>query len=234
MLSTYPLVCSQRITTKVNIYLLSLNYYSICNMIRLSVIPCSWLNARMCIFACICSILLYYKMYVLVVYYFMCFNVAYYLVNTLLPRSSFCYGISRTPIEEADNYLTKIFSKNELLNLHGIFIAVIIKSNYLYNGCVWIKKGLWQPEEDFFFVWFFFSSSSGTLRSMKIKRHGHLCPTRVTSLQLAINPATYTSDCDSTSSGRHTFNMETSISCNLWGTWLDNLCFFGAPAFFLF
>jgi len=45
------------------------------------------------------------------------------------------------------------------------------------------------------------SSSSGTLRSMTVKRHGHLCPTRVTSSQLAINPATYTSDCDSTSSG---------------------------------
>ena len=78
-----------------------------------------------------------------------------------------------------------------------------IKPNYLYNGCAWIKKGLWQPEEDFFFVGFFFCSSSGTLRSMTIKRHGHLCPTRVTSLQLAINPATYTSDCVSTSTGRH-------------------------------
>jgi len=133
----------------------------------------------------------------------MCFNVAYYFVNTLLPRSSFCYRISRTPIEEANNSLTKIISKNELLNLHGICIVVIIKSDYLYNGCAWIKKGLWQPEKDFFFVGFFFSSSSGTLRSMTIKHHGHLCPTRVTSLQLAINPATYTSDCDSTSSGRH-------------------------------
>jgi len=71
------------------------------------------------------------------------------------------------------------------------------------NGCAWIKKGLWQPEEDIFFVGFFFSSSSGTLRSMTIKRHGHLCPKRITSLQLVINPATYTSDCDSTSSGRH-------------------------------
>ena len=124
-------------------------------------------------------------------------------MNTLLPRSSFCYRISRTSIEEANNSLTKIISKNELLNLHGICIAVIIKSSYLYNGCAWIKKGLWQPEEDFFFVEFFISSSSGTLRSMTIKCHGHLCPTRVTSLQLAINPATYTSDCDSTSSGRH-------------------------------
>jgi len=133
----------------------------------------------------------------------MCFNVAYYFVNTLLPRSSFCYRISRTPIEEANNLRTKIISKNELLNLHGICIAVIIKSNYLYNGCAWIKKGLWQPEEDFFFVRFFSSSSSGTLQSMTIKRHGHLCPARVTSLQVAINPATYTSDCDSTSSSRH-------------------------------
>ena len=133
----------------------------------------------------------------------MCFNVAYYFVNTLLPRSSFCYRISRPPIEEADNSLTKIISKNELLILRGICIAVIIKSHYLYNGCAWIKKGLWQPEEDFYFVGFFFSCSSGTLRSMTIKRHGHLCPTRVTSLQLDINPATYTSDCDSTSSGRH-------------------------------
>ena len=131
----------------------------------------------------------------------MCFNIAHYFVNTLLPRSSFCYRISRTPAEEAENSLTKIISKDEL-NLHGICIAVIIKSNYLYNGCAWIKKGLWQPEEDFFFVGFFFSSSSGNLRSMTIKRHGHLCPTRVASLQLA-NPATYTSDCVSTSSGRH-------------------------------
>jgi len=133
-----------------------------------------------------------------------CFDIALYFVNALLPRSSLCYRTSRTPAEEAENSLTKIISKNEL-NLHGICIAVIIKSNYqyLYNGCAWIMKGLWQPEEDFFFVGFFFSSSSGTLRSMKIKRHGHLCPTRVTSSQLAISPATYTSDCDSTSNGRH-------------------------------
>jgi len=136
------------------------------------------------------------------------FNVAYYFVNTLLPWSSFCYRISRTPIEEANNSLTKIISKNELLNLLGICIAVIIKSNYPYNGCAWIKKGLWQPEEDFLFVGFFFSSSSGTLPSMTIKRHGHLCPTRVTSLQLVINPATYTSDCDITSSGRHNLHHE--------------------------
>ena len=86
----------------------------------------------------------------------MCFNVAYYFVNTLLPLSSFCYRISRTPIEEANNSLTKIISTNGLLNLHGICIAVIIKSNYLCNGCAWIKKGLWQPEEDFFFVGFLF------------------------------------------------------------------------------
>ena len=102
---------------------------------------------------------------------------------------------------------SKQFSYEDYLkkqpNLHGICIAVIITSNYLYNGCAWIKKGLWQPEEDFFFVGFFFSSSSGTLRSMTIKRHGHLCATRATSLQLAINPATYTSDCVSTSGGRH-------------------------------
>jgi len=58
----------------------------------------------------------------------MCFNIAYYFVNTLLPRSSFSYRISRTPVEEADNSLTKIISKNELLNLHGISIVVIIKS----------------------------------------------------------------------------------------------------------
>jgi len=38
---------------------------------------------------------------------------------------------------------------------------------------------------------------------MTIKRHGYLCLTRVTSVQLAINPATYTSDCVSTSSGQH-------------------------------
>ena len=85
----------------------------------------------------------------------MCFNVAYYFVNTLLPRSSFCYRISRTPIEEANKFLTKIISKNKL-NLHGICIAVIIKSNYFYNGCAWIKKGLWQHEEDFCFVGFSF------------------------------------------------------------------------------
>jgi len=131
-----------------------------------------------------------------------CFNIAHYFVNTLLPRSSFCYRISRTPAEEAS--LTKIISKNDL-NLHGICIAVIIKSNYqyLYNGCSWMKKGLWQPEEEFFFVGFFFSSSSGTLRSMTIKCHGHLCLTKVTSSQLAISLATYTSDCNSTSSSRH-------------------------------
>ena len=135
----------------------------------------------------------------------MCSNIAHYFVNTLLPRSSFCYRTSRTPAEEAESSLTTIIiSKNEL-NLHGICITIIIKSNYryLYNGCAWIKKGLWQPEEDFFFVGFFFSSSSGTLRSMTIKGHGHLCSSRVTSLQLAINPATYTLDCDRTSSGRH-------------------------------
>jgi len=134
-------------------------------------------------------------------------------VNTLLPWSSFCYRISRTPIEEANNSFTKIISKNELFNLHGICITVIIKSNYLYNGCAWIEKGLWQPEEDFFFVGFFFSSSSGTLRSMTIRHDGHLCPTeRVTSLQLAINPPTYTSDCDSTSSGRHNLHHGNSTS----------------------
>jgi len=140
-----------------------------------------------------------------------CFKIAHYFVNTLLPRSSFCCRISRTPTEEAS--LTKIISKNDL-NLHGICIAVIIKSNYqyLYNGRAWIKKGLWQPEEDFFFAGFFFSSSSGTLRSMTIKRHGHLCPTRVTSSQLAITPATYTSDCDSTSSGRHNIHHGNNLT----------------------
>ena len=82
-------------------------------------------------------------MYVLVVYYF---SVAYYFVNTLLPRSSFCYRISRTPIEEANNSLTKIVSKNELLNLHGMDGFCVAphghKSNYLFNGCAWIKKRL--------------------------------------------------------------------------------------------
>jgi len=72
-----------------------------------------------------------------------------------------------------------------------------------FSWVAWMKKGLWQPEEDFFFVGFFFSSLSGTLRSMTIKRHGHLYPTRVTSSQLAISTATYTSECDSTSGGRH-------------------------------
>jgi len=66
----------------------------------------------------------YYKMCVFVVYYY----IAYYFVNTLLPRSSFCYRISKTPVEEADNSLTKIISRNELLNLHGIYIAVRMKS----------------------------------------------------------------------------------------------------------
>jgi len=135
----------------------------------------------------------------------MCFNVAYYFVNTLLPRSSFCDRISRTPVEETDNSLTKTTVSPKMNSSTSMEFASRSKSNqnYLYNGCAWTKKGLWQPEEDFFFVGLFFSSSSGTLRSMTIKRRGHLCPTRVTSLQLAINPATYTSDCDSTSSGRH-------------------------------
>jgi len=63
---------------------------------------------------------------------------------------------------------------------------------------------------------------------MTIKRYGHLCPTRVTSSHLAINPATYTSECNSTSSGRHNLSSwKTSpISPNLWGTWLDHLCVF--------
>jgi len=73
MLSTYPFVCSQKINPKVNIYLFSLNYYSMCNIIRLSVIACSQLNARVCVFACICSKLLQYKMCVFVVYYFCVF-----------------------------------------------------------------------------------------------------------------------------------------------------------------
>ena len=147
----------------------------------------------------------------------MCFNTAHYFANTLLPRSSFCYRISRTTAEEAENSLTKIICDKEL-NLHGICIAVIIKSNYryLYNECAWVKKGLWQPE-DFFFVGFFFSSSSGTLRSMTIKRHGHLCPTRVTSSQLAISPATYTSDCHSTSSGRHNLHPRKHQSHVIYG-----------------
>ena len=56
------------------------------------------------------------------------FHIAYYFVNRLLLRSSFCYRISRTPVEEADNSFMKIISKNELLNLHRICITVIIKS----------------------------------------------------------------------------------------------------------
>ena len=47
--------------------------------------------------------------------------------------------------------------------------------NYHYNGCASIKKGLWQPEVDFFFVGFFFSSSPGTLRSMTVKRYMAIC-----------------------------------------------------------
>jgi len=53
---------------EVNIYLLSLNYYSVCNIIRLSVIACSQLNARVCVF-----VVNYYKICVFVVYYFCVF-----------------------------------------------------------------------------------------------------------------------------------------------------------------
>jgi len=49
-------------------------------------------------------------------------------VNTLQPRSSFCFRTLKTPVEETDNSLTKIISKNELLNRSGIYITVIIKS----------------------------------------------------------------------------------------------------------
>ena len=96
--------------------------------------------------------------------------------------------------------------------LHWSILCMNYKTIVLYTSlmclvlsplCVLFINAFYKPEEDFFFVGFFFSSSSGTLRSMTIKHHGHLCPTRVTTLQLAINPATYTSDCDSTSSGRH-------------------------------
>jgi len=46
----------------------------------------------------------------------------------------------------------KIISKNELLNLLGIYLTGHLYNgsmNHLYMGCAWIKKGLWQPEEDF-------------------------------------------------------------------------------------
>ena len=127
----------------------------------------------------------------------------------------------------------KIISKNELLNLHGICIAVIINSNYLYNGCAWIKKGLWQLEEDFFFVRFFFSSSSAPCGPWQINimaicaRQEPLCNWplipqpihRTATARLAVDTI---------------FTMETSISCNLWGTWLDNLCVFSVPQRFFF
>jgi len=77
---------------------------------------------------------------------FMCFNVAHYFVNTLLQRSSFCYRISWTPIEETNNSLTKIISKNEPLNLHGICIAVIIQSTIFIMGVRGSRKGYGNPK----------------------------------------------------------------------------------------
>jgi len=93
--------------------------------------------------------------------------------------------------------------------------------NHRYNGCAWIKKGLCQPEEGFFFVGFFFSYSSGTLRSMTIKRYDHLCPKRVTSSHNLVNSQ---ATCSST------------ISKFVYapGILPDNLCFLGAPAFWCF
>ena len=99
-----------------------------------------------------------------------------------------------------DDYLQKwTQSPWNLHRGHNNQIKLLIS---LWRVCV-DQERVMATEEDFFFVGFFISSSSGTLRSMTIKRHGHLCATRVTSSQLAINPATYTSDCDSTFSGRH-------------------------------
>ena len=143
-------------------------------------------------------------MYLLVLNYFYVFQCSLLLREYVAAAVQFLLQIIKNTYRRSKQFSYEDYLQKQL-NLHGIWIAVIIKSNYryLYNGRAWIKKGLWQPEEDFFFVVFFFSSSSGTLRSMTIKRHGQLCPTRVTSLQLAINPTTYTSDCDSTSSGRH-------------------------------
>ena len=68
------IVCSQRITSKVNICLLSLNYYSICNIIRLSVIACSQLNARVCVYVYICSKLLQHVC-ICSILFFVCFNI---------------------------------------------------------------------------------------------------------------------------------------------------------------
>jgi len=51
----------------------------------------------------------------------MCVFVVYYFYV-------FHYSLLLREYVAADNYLTKIVSKNELLNLHGIYITVIIKS----------------------------------------------------------------------------------------------------------
>ena len=136
-------------------------------------------------------------------------------MNTLLPRSSFCYRISRTPVEEAENSLTTIISKNEL-NLNGICFAVINHTTSIFIMGVRGSRKAWICVD---FLSGFSFLLSGTLRSMTIKRHGHLCPTRVTSSQLAKTPATYI---HWTATARlavdTTFTMETSISHNLWGT----------------
>ena len=87
-------------------------------------------------------------------------------------NSTYQKHMQKKQIEE--NYLQKA-TPQSTLNLHHDH-----NQNYLYNGCAWITKGIWQPEEDFLA---FFSSSSGTSRSTTIKHYGDLCPIRVTSSQ---------------------------------------------------
>ena len=87
----------------------------------------------------------------------MCFNIAHYFMNTLLPWSSFCYRISRTPAEEAENSLSKIISKNEL-NLHGICIAVVTNqtTGVFIMGVRGSRKGYGNPKRISFLLGFSF------------------------------------------------------------------------------
>jgi len=78
-------------------------------------------------------------------------------MNTLLPWSSFCYRISRTPAEEAENSLSKIISKNEL-NLHGICIAVVTNqtTGVFIMGVRGSRKGYGNPKRISFLLGFSF------------------------------------------------------------------------------
>jgi len=83
----------------------------------------------------------------------MCFNIAYLFVNTLLPRSRFCCRILKTPAEEADKFSYEDISKNELLNLHGIYITAIIKTIFIM-GVRGSRNGYGNPKRiSFLFVW---------------------------------------------------------------------------------